>query len=479
MRALVTNRLKSQRLQVFISVEHPRDQDAAALEGHPSATLGDIYASVPDGEVLFNDDFEGGLNRWRGRHRRAVPAHASVVADPLCKDGKGCRGKVLRLDGCSARAKSKSGRQGGDSADGGDGDVFSVQSIVCSAARPCKVRYSFYSVTTTFPPFTCSAFCTRHRAIRFRALCGTEKNRPCALGRCRTGFSAAHGRALRRASRDDMFGQREATPQRAGCTTAPRWRTVQPPVRCASPLVQVCGFLSPLTPCASAGSWTPVEFVFPRPHGELAWAEAREQAAERAGLGRGDGSGDALRVMFEAHGHGCNATYFDDVRITRARSEDFVVALRNGVRDEVGHVDLQQVQGLDGLLVGNAMTRDGAIKTLFSDDDGNQWRPLTPPEDHTNHICQYRHGNSGPWKDPRGHDCSLHLHLGHKIKGSPGKWEFRHHLELDQRFGPFVSARNAIGVLVAVPSHPCRARSRSLVLRWSNYAGWQHRHRAC
>jgi hypothetical protein len=237
LRALVTNRLKSQRLQVFISVEHPRDQDAAALEGHPSATVGDMYASVPDGEVLFDDDFEGGLNRWRGRHRRAVPAHASVVADPLCKDGKGCRGKVLRLDGCSARAKS--GRQGGDSADGGDGDVFSVQSIVCSAARPCKVRYSFYSITATFLPFTCSAFRTRHRAIRFRALCGTEKNRPCALGRCRTGFSAAHGRALRRASRDDMFGQREATPQRAGCTTAPRWRTVRPPVRCASPLVQV------------------------------------------------------------------------------------------------------------------------------------------------------------------------------------------------------------------------------------------------
>lgn len=49
-----------------------------------------------------------------------------------------------------------------------------------------------------------------------------------------------------------------------------------------------------------------------------------------------------------------------------------------------------------------------------------------------------------------GHPCGLHFHLGHKIKGIPGKWEFRAHKEIDRRFGPMISSKAAVGVLMGV-----------------------------
>ena len=49
-------------------------------------------------------------------------------------------------------------------------------------------------------------------------------------------------------------------------------------------------------------------------------------------------------LMLEAHSSSCNSTYFDDVRITRARTEDYVMALRDSTRDSTGHVDLHMVR---------------------------------------------------------------------------------------------------------------------------------------
>lgn len=61
--------------------------------------------------------------RWRGRHERIVPEKGRIVADPLCdKKGGGCRGKVLKMDGCSR-----------------EGDAFTLHSFTCSQAFPCKV----------------------------------------------------------------------------------------------------------------------------------------------------------------------------------------------------------------------------------------------------------------------------------------------------------------------------------------------------
>ena len=69
-----------------------------------------VVAPVADCEVLFKDDFENGLSRWRGKHESAVPSNSRVVDDPLCvggtgrggKDweGTGCRGKVLKMEDC-------------------------------------------------------------------------------------------------------------------------------------------------------------------------------------------------------------------------------------------------------------------------------------------------------------------------------------------------------------------------------------------
>ena len=124
---------------VFVSVEHPRKAELesdASESPSDSVTVGDIYASVADGEVLFQDDFENGLARWRGKHSAAVPSNSRVVNDPLCvggigrdlKDlaGTGCRGKVLKMEDCV-----------------GEGDAFSLEAFTCSIAFPCKVSFWF------------------------------------------------------------------------------------------------------------------------------------------------------------------------------------------------------------------------------------------------------------------------------------------------------------------------------------------------
>ena len=126
---------------VFVSVEHPHN---AQLESEPTestevdaVTVGDIYASVADGEVLFADNFENGLSRWRGKRESAVPLNSRIVEDPLCaaggrsstdagSAGAGCRGNVLKMDDCMA-----------------EGDAFSFESFTCSTSFPCKVSFWF------------------------------------------------------------------------------------------------------------------------------------------------------------------------------------------------------------------------------------------------------------------------------------------------------------------------------------------------
>jgi len=58
------------------------------------------------------------------------------------------------------------------------------------------------------------------------------------------------------------------------------------------------------------------------------------------------------------------STYFDDVRITRARTEDYVMALRDSTRDNTGHVDLHMARGLPGILFGNVITEEEKIRSL-------------------------------------------------------------------------------------------------------------------
>lgn len=112
---------------VFVSVEHKQNDekdDLAALLAGGGATLGDVYASVADGELLFKDDFENGLTKWRGTHGNALPERARIVSDPLCdkKGEEGCRGKVMKMTGCAT-----------------EGDAFSLHAFTCSLAFPCKV----------------------------------------------------------------------------------------------------------------------------------------------------------------------------------------------------------------------------------------------------------------------------------------------------------------------------------------------------
>jgi len=81
---------------------------------------------------------------------------------------------------------------------------------------------------------------------------------------------------------------------------------------------------------------------------------------------------------------------------------------------------------------------------------GNEWLPLTPPANLKKSRCEWKADNGGSargsaggkeggeegskvqgmggrWLTPSNEECALHLHMGHKIKGSPGRWEFRSH----------------------------------------------------
>ena len=70
----------------------------------------------------------------------------------------------------------------------------------------------------------------------------------------------------------------------------------------------------------------------------------------------------------------------------------------------------------------------------WTSDMGSEWLPLSPPTNWQDRHCQYNPHES-KWTSEGGEACALHLHMGHKIKGAPGRWEFRMHKEADRRFG--------------------------------------------
>jgi len=70
----------------------------------------------------------------------------------------------------------------------------------------------------------------------------------------------------------------------------------------------------------------------------------------------------------------------------------------------------------------------------WTSDMGNEWLPLSPPTNWQDRHCQYN-PHTSKWTSEGGEACALHLHMGHKIKGAPGRWEFRAHKEADRRFG--------------------------------------------
>jgi len=274
---------------VFVSVEQPRN---AQLESEPtestevgSVTVGDIYASVADGEVLFRDNFDDGLSRWRGKRQAAVPLNSRIVEDPLCTGqgggttdggGGGCRGKVLKMDDCIA-----------------EGDAFSLETFTCSVSFPCKVSFWF-------------------------------------LGLAWQGFSDGFpGRHVWSAAGDDE----EKGNHHKTATVRDRW--------------------------------THVEYVFPRRHSEFVWAEGGQRLGAHHDAGsRGRHPISRVRLMLEAHSSSCNSTYFDDIRVTRARTEDYVMTLRGSTRDRTGHVDLHMVRGLPGILFANTMSEEEEIQSV-------------------------------------------------------------------------------------------------------------------
>ena len=71
--------------------------------------------------------------------------------------------------------------------------------------------------------------------------------------------------------------------------------------------------------------------------------------------------------------------------------------------------------------------------------------PLDSPEG-----CVPPRGKQGEWRTRSGHRCGLHLHGQHKIKGVPGKWEFRAHKEVDREWGPLLSTPAAVGLMLGV-----------------------------
>ena len=355
---------------VFVSVEHPRNaqvQSDASESISDSVTVGDIYASVADGEVLFQDDFENGLSRWRGKHESAVPSNSRVVDDPLCvggtgrggKDweGTGCRGKVLKMEDCV-----------------GEGDAFSLETFTCSVTFPCKVSFWF-------------------------------------LGLAWQGFADGFpGRHVWSAAGDDE----ERGNHHKTSTVRDRW--------------------------------TRVEYVFPRRHSEFVWEEGGKRLGGHGDRGRHVIS--RVRLMLEAHAASCNNTYFDDIRITRARTEDYVMALRDSTRDNTGHVDLHMARGLPGILFGNIMTKEEEMRSLRTSDMGSEWLPLVPPTNAESPHCEWN-ARKGKWLNEGGETCGLHLHMGHKIKGAPGRWEFRMHKEADRRFGALLTNEHAMGLVLA------------------------------
>ena len=73
-------------------------------------------ASNDASDILFQDDFESGMSKWRGQTNGAAPETATIGSDG--------GSNVLQVNDCI-----------------GGGDAYSVDAFECSAATPCLVSY--------------------------------------------------------------------------------------------------------------------------------------------------------------------------------------------------------------------------------------------------------------------------------------------------------------------------------------------------
>lgn len=86
----------------------------------------------------------------------------------------------------------------------------------------------------------------------------------------------------------------------------------------------------------------------------------------------------------------------------------YVMSLENANRNEVGIVDFEKMQGIEGIAIANRVSNPGEanvgnpkrLETVMTADAGSRWIPLTPPEKDSN----------GKKYDCKGNDCHLHLH---------------------------------------------------------------------
>ena len=106
----------------------PNRKDYTKFQGlcHP--------ASKDTSAVLFQDNFEHGLSKWKGKNTAAKPHTARIGKDPSNR-----RNNVLRLHGCTS-----------------SGDAFSSATVACSHEQPCLVSYrirgrAWQGFSSTFP----------------------------------------------------------------------------------------------------------------------------------------------------------------------------------------------------------------------------------------------------------------------------------------------------------------------------------------
>jgi hypothetical protein len=79
-------------------------------------------------------------------------------------------------------------------------------------------------------------------------------------------------------------------------------------------------------------------------------------------------------------------------------------------RDGSGHVDWGLVAGLPNVILTSRFAAPDALETLISFDEGLTWALLKVQDDLLVRGCN-------------GAACALRLHLGHKMRTGPGRWQ--------------------------------------------------------
>lgn len=140
-------------------------------------------------------------------------------------------------------------------------------------------------------------------------------------------------------------------------------------------------------------------------------------------------------------GHGASGSVF----VGYGNETSMTLALRNNARTEWGNVDWVTLPGLNGTVFANVLS-GGRKHTFVSHDGGSVWHRVSLPRDEPGAE------SSDCWKGcDSGHcACSLHLHLGKKLRNGAGRFEkLRHRATGGDHYGPFYSKASAPGLVVA------------------------------